>query len=107
MAKKSIYKVDFSIDNLTMAEQQAVFEAVIKKLDFNQRQDLHITITDSAKELILEKGYDIKYGARPLKRAIRSLVEDKLSRLSIEGKITEGCNVIVDTEDKEIVVDVK
>ena len=47
MAKKSIYKVDFSIDNLTMAEQQAVFEAVIKKLDFNQRQDLHITITDS------------------------------------------------------------
>lgn len=47
MAKKSIYKVDFSIDNLTMAEQQAVFEAVIKKLDFNQRQDLHITVTDS------------------------------------------------------------
>lgn len=47
MAKKSIYKVDFSIDNLSLAEQQAVFEAVIKKLDFNRRQDLHITVTDS------------------------------------------------------------
>lgn len=47
MAKKNIYKVDFSIDNLSLAEQQAVFEAVIKKLDFNQRQDLHITVTDS------------------------------------------------------------
>lgn len=47
MAKKSIYKVDFSIDNLSLAEQQEVFEAVVKKLDFNQRQDLHITVTDS------------------------------------------------------------
>lgn len=47
MAKKNIYKVDFSIDNLSLAEQQEVFEAVIKKLDFNQRQDLHITVTDS------------------------------------------------------------
>ena len=47
MAKKSIYKVDFSIDNLSLAEQQEVFEAVIKKLDFNQRLDLHITVTDS------------------------------------------------------------
>lgn len=47
MAKKSIYKVDFSIDNLSIIEQQEVFEAIIKKLDFNQRQDLHITVTDS------------------------------------------------------------
>ena len=47
MAKKNIYKVDFSIDILSLAEQQEVFEAVIKKLDFNQRQDLHITVTDS------------------------------------------------------------
>lgn len=47
MAKKNIYKVDFSIDNLSLAEQQEVFEAVIKKLDFNQRQDLHVTVTDS------------------------------------------------------------
>ena len=47
MAKKNIYKVDFSIDNLSLAQQQEVFEAVIKKLDFNQRQDLHITVTDS------------------------------------------------------------
>ena len=47
MAKKNIYKVDFSIDNLSLAEQQEIFEAVIKKLDFNQRQDLHITVTDS------------------------------------------------------------
>ena len=44
---KSLYKVDFSIDNLTMSEQQKVFEAIIDKLDFNQRQDLHIKVTDS------------------------------------------------------------
>ena len=63
MAKKNIYKVDFSIDNLSLAEQQEVFEAVVKKLDFNQRQDLHITVTDSigGKHFIWDdKGIDPK-----------------------------------------------
>lgn len=46
--KKNNYKVDFSIDNLTMKEQQEIFETVVKKLDFNQRQDLHITVTDAS-----------------------------------------------------------
>ena len=46
MANNNYYKVDFSIDKLTMAEQQKVFEAVIKCLDYSKRQDLHVTVTD-------------------------------------------------------------
>ena len=45
--KKSVYKVEFSIDNLTMREQQEVFNNLIKSLNYDQRQDLHITVTDS------------------------------------------------------------
>lgn len=55
-----------------------------------------IELTDAAKEVILEEGYDVKYGARPLKRAIQKLVEDKLARLSLDGKITKGTVISVD-----------
>ncbi len=59
-------------------------------------------VTDEAKELILEKGYDKKYGARPLKRAIQKLLEDKLSRLSLTGQITSGCVIAADRDGDEI-----
>jgi ATP-dependent Clp protease ATP-binding subunit ClpA len=59
-------------------------------------------ITEEAKELILEKGHDPKYGARPLKRAIQTLVEDKLSRLSLTGQINAGTLITADKYGDEI-----
>ncbi|MGN0107212.1 MAG: AAA family ATPase [Hominilimicola sp.] len=59
-------------------------------------------VTDEAKELILEKGYDKKYGARPLKRAIQKLLEDKLSQLSLTGQITSGAAITADRNGDEI-----
>lgn len=44
--RKNIYKVDFSIDNLSLREQQHIFDILISELNYNQRQDLHITVTD-------------------------------------------------------------
>ncbi|MGN1115706.1 MAG: AAA family ATPase, partial [Candidatus Ornithomonoglobus sp.] len=64
------------------------------------------TITDAAKDMILEKGYDVQYGARPLKRAIQSLVEDKLARLSLTGKIKEDSVVVCDAGNGELSVTV-
>ncbi|MDD6762506.1 MAG: ATP-dependent Clp protease ATP-binding subunit [Clostridiales bacterium] len=62
------------------------------------------TITDEAKDIILEKGYDAQYGARPLKRAIQSLIEDKLAQLSLTGQIAEDSVVVCDAENGEISV---
>ena len=62
------------------------------------------TITDAAKDAVLKEGYDPKYGARPLKRAIQSLVEDKLARLSLTGRLTEGTAVAVDADGGGITV---
>ncbi len=62
------------------------------------------TVTDAAKEIILEEGYDAKYGARPLKRAIQKLLEDKLAKLSLTGRIVSGSEVIADVQDGAIVV---
>ena len=50
----------------------------------------------------MEKGYDKRYGARPLKRAIQKLLEDKLSILSLTGQITSGCVITADRKDSEI-----
>lgn len=59
-------------------------------------KNVTLTVTDSAKELILKDGYDVKYGARPLKRSIQKLLEDKLARFKLTGKITEGCTIVAD-----------
>ena len=61
-----------------------------------------LVVTDAAKELILEKGTDKKYGARPLKRAIQKLLEDKLSQLSLTGQISEGSIITADRSDNEL-----
>ncbi len=61
-----------------------------------EEKNAKIMISDSAKEVILRSGYDAKYGARPLKRAIQKLLEDKLAKLSLTGQITDGTNISVD-----------
>jgi ATP-dependent Clp protease ATP-binding subunit ClpC len=51
---------------------------------------LHVTVSDEAREFLVEKGYDSEYGARPMRRTIQRYVEDPLSQLIIEGAIPEG-----------------
>lgn len=67
-----------------------------------EQLDIDIVFRDSAKELIVEKAYDRKYGARPLKRKIQEEVEDLLSEEIIEGKIKAGDKVIISTKKREI-----
>jgi len=55
----------------------------------------HIRITDEAKEYIASKGYDIQFGARPLKRAIQKYVEDVLAEIFLDGSVEEGDTVII------------
>ena len=64
-------------------------------------KNVTLTVTDSAKELILKDGYDVKYGARPLKRSIQKLLEDKLARFKLTGKITDGCTIVADSVPSE------
>lgn len=72
---------------------------IVKKLE---EKNAKFVITDEAKELILKEGYNVKYGARPLKRAIQKLVEDKLSQLSLTGCIKPGCIITADRSGKEL-----
>jgi ATP-dependent Clp protease ATP-binding subunit ClpB len=64
---------------------------------------LNLELTDAAKEVIAEAGWDPTYGARPLKRAIQRLVENPLALRLLEGDFAEGDTVLVDAKDGEIV----
>jgi ATP-dependent Clp protease ATP-binding subunit ClpB len=60
---------------------------------------LSLELTDSAKEVLAEAGWDPTYGARPLKRALQRLVENPLAACLLAGKFGEGDTVRVDAED--------
>ena len=55
-----------------------------------------LSVTESAKKCLIEEGYDIAYGARPLKRTIQKLIENPLSLEILQGKFEEGSGIIVD-----------
>ena len=62
-------------------------------------KDINMNITENAKKFLLEKGTDIKYGARPLRRAIQRYLEDELSELILRSELKNGNTVFVDTNN--------
>ena len=65
---------------------------------------IKLEVTDAAKNLIGEKGYDPVFGARPLRRTIQDMLEDPLSEALLRGDFQAGDTVLVDCEDDKIVI---
>ena len=86
---------------LTRDDLTEIIELEISKVDKRLREKgLRLELTEAAKELLIEKGTDEKFGARPLRRTISSLVEDPLSEDLLRGRF-DGQNVVkVDAEPK-------
>jgi ATP-dependent Clp protease ATP-binding subunit ClpB len=61
---------------------------------------ISIELTDAAKDLLFTQGYDVNFGARPLKRAIQKLIQDPLALKILDGEILHGDHVIVDADKK-------
>ena len=66
--------------------------------------NLKIKLTDKAKEELIEEGYDINYGARPLKRIVSRTLETMLAKMIISGQIKEKDEVIIDYEKNNFVI---
>lgn len=77
------------------------FNEIAKKVS---QRDITLTLSSSAKTYIAEAGFDPVYGARPLKRALYEIVEDRLADLILEGKVSEGSKVEFDINNGEIEV---
>jgi ATP-dependent Clp protease ATP-binding subunit ClpA len=89
---------------LNKDELKQIIELMLKEVDKDvANKGMTINVSDAAKKFILEKGYDPKYGARPLRRTIQRYIEDELAELFLKGVYREGSNIIVDAEDGKIV----
>ena len=65
-------------------------------------KDLDLVLTDEAKQLIIDRGYDPLYGARPLRRVLQSSVETLVARTILRGDLTPGSTITVDVRDGEL-----
>ena len=89
---------------LSREEVTQIVDLMSKRLkDQLASQGLTLELTDAAKLLLAEKGYDPTLGARPLRRALQRMVEDKMSERILWKEFRAGETIIVDVEDGEIV----
>ena len=75
-----------------------------KLIDRLKANRITVEITEAAKEFLVKDGFDINFGARPLRRTIQSKVEDKLAEEILEGSVKPGENIIIDADNNEIVL---
>ena len=64
-------------------------------------------ITDDAKNVLIEKGYNPRYGARPIRREIQTHIEDAVSNMLLSGEAVKGTTVFADAKDGEIYINIK
>ena len=93
---------------LTKANITGIIDLLIKSLAQRiEERRLHLEVTDAAKDVIIEGGYDPVYGARPLKRYLQSKVETLLAKKILESDLEPNSTLIVDAKDGALTVNVK
>ena len=94
---------------LTKEHMKGIADIMLKGIEKRCKEQLGITLTvnEAAKELLIDKGYDEKYGARPLRRTIQSLLEDKMAEEILDGKIKKSAGVEAGCEDGRLIFTVK
>ena len=88
---------------LTKEQLAEIVELQLERLRARlAERGIELELTDDAKQVLAEAGWDPTYGARPLKRAIQRLVENPLALRLLEGDFADGDTIRVDAEDGEI-----
>ena len=114
---KDALKETFRPEFLNRVDETIVFTP-LKKEELRKIVDLMITevveevsekkimlnISEEVKDFILEKGYDEKYGARPLRRTIQKLIEDELADHYLQNKVSEGSKITMELKEDKIVI---
>ena len=89
---------------LDKQEIRQIVNILVKKLEkrCKEQLDIELVVRNSEKDYLAENGFDSKYGARPLKRAIQNKLEDRMAEEILDGKIHRGDRVIVSVSKKVI-----
>ncbi|MDD6328226.1 MAG: AAA family ATPase, partial [Lachnospiraceae bacterium] len=110
---KRVFKPEFinRIDDiivfraLSKSDVKEICGLMLKELKNRVKKQMNIVLTygDTIKNYIFEKGYDKKYGARPLKRAIQNEIEDALAEQILSGTVSSGDKVSISVTDSKVV----
>ena len=89
---------------LDKQEIRQIVNILVKKLEkrCKEQLDIELVVRNSVKDYLAENGFDSKYGARPLKRAIQNKLEDRMAEEILDGMIHRGDRVIVSVSKKVI-----
>ncbi len=101
-------RIDETIIFSELSKEQLVkiIELMLKDVTSEmEEKGIKVNVTDTAKQFILDKGYDSKYGARPFRRTIQKYIEDELAEAFLKGKFAAGSQITVDYRDEKIVID--
>jgi ATP-dependent Clp protease ATP-binding subunit ClpA len=91
--------------HLSKEELRKIIDLMLKEvMEEAKEKEIKINVSDEVKDFILEKGYDKKYGARPLRRTIQKYIEDEIAEKYLLGEIKENSNVQIELEDEKIVI---
>lgn len=95
--------------SLNREDMKQIAGLMVKELaDRCEKQlSIHLVVRDSVKNYIVEKAYEPKYGARPLRRKIQNEIEDKLAEEILAGRVKKGTEVIVTTKKNVVVFETK
>ena len=109
---KHIFKPEFinRIDEiivfhpLNKGHMKDIVTIMLKEIMKRTKEQMNITLSvdEAAKEFLINKGYDEKYGARPLRRTIQSCLEDRLAEEILDGAVKEGDEVLVSQGESEL-----
>lgn len=115
-ALKSTFRPEFlnRVDEIVMFKplaREEIFKIIKVNIeDIENRlsdREIKVEATDDALNLILNKAYNVQYGARPVKRFIQSQVETDISKMIIKGSINDGETILIDADENKIVVSKK
>ena len=110
-ALKEIFRPEFlnrvdeiiSFDSLTKEQLLQIVDLLLKNTqNALDNKNIKLEVSEEAKRYILEKGTDLKYGARPLRRAIQKYIEDEISEMILKGEIEQYQTVEVSLEDDKL-----
>ena len=95
-------------DSLNKEQLMQIVELLLKSTaNALDNKDIKLSVSEEAKAYILEKGTDLKYGARPLRRAIQRYVEDEISDMLLRNEIQPGQEILVNTENEQLIFNIK
>ena len=85
-----------------------ILDKILKEIELRlSNLNIHITITDKARKNLIDEGYDINFGARPLKRCVSRIIESKLAKMIINNEIKINSNIEIDYTGDDFILNVK